>query len=173
MPWFLCPTKLLIPVLGVYLSSAICCTSQSHPTVAEDETPGLPDRPPLVHQVDTTAQQTINQEQPLPSVNQEVRIKSQLELTLEAVIKNAYLRCLKDYQIQGKQVTLRMPFAQNDERYEVGEFSQQIFGGGKAEPQDVWERIGSLLQCENFQKYIEALQAPAEKVIFFNLSAGS
>ena len=101
-----------------------------------------------------------------------MRIKSQLELTLEGVIEDAYLRCLKDYQIQGKQVTLRMPFGQNDERYEVGEFSQQIFGGGKAEPQDIWERIGSLLQSEDFQEYAEALQAPTEKVIFFSLAAG-
>ena len=66
-----------------------------------------------------------------------------------------------------------MPFGQNDERYEVGEFSQQIFGGGKAEPQDIWERIGSLLQSEDFQKYVEALQTPTEKVVFFSLAAGS
>jgi hypothetical protein len=102
-----------------------------------------------------------------------MRIKSQVELTLEAVIEDAYLSCFKDYQVQGKQVTLRMPFGQNDERYGVGEFSQQICGGGKAEPQGICERIDSLLQSEDFQEYIEALQAPMEKVIFFNLVDGS
>lgn len=93
--------------MGVSLISALCCPSQS-----------------------TLAQQTGSRGQAHPSVNHEMRIKSQVELTLEAVIEDAYLSCFKDYQIQGKQVTLRIPFGQNDERYGVGEFSQQICGGG-------------------------------------------
>lgn len=149
MRWFLSP-RLLIPVLSVYLASADCCASQPIRT-----------------------QQTVSQGPAHPSISQAARIKSQLELTLERVIENAYLLCLKDYEIHGKQVTLRIPFGQSDERYEVGAFSQQIFGGGKAEPQDIWERIDSLLESEDFQEYVEALQEPAEKVIFFNLAADS
>ena len=137
-------------MLGVSLISTICCPSQS-----------------------TLAQQTGSQGQAHLSASHEMRIKSQVELTLEGVIEDAYLACFKDYQIQGKQVTLRMPFGQNDERYEEGELSQQIFGGGKVEPQRTWERIDSLLQSEDFQEYIEALQTPVEKVIFFSLADGS
>ena len=149
MRWFLSP-RLLIPVLAVSLAGADCCAGKPIKT-----------------------QQTVGQGPAYPSINQEVRIQSQPELRLEAVIEDAYLRCLKDYQIEGKQVTLRIPFGQSDERYEVGEFSQQIFGGGKAEPQGIWKRVDSLLQSEDFEEYVEALQEPAEKVIFFSLAAGS
>lgn len=146
MRWFLSP-RFLILVLGVYLASTNCCASK-----------------PI------QAQQTVSQGPAYSSINQVARIKSQLELRLEAVIEDDYLRYLKDYQIDGKQVTLRIPFGQSDERYEVGGFSQQIFCGGKAEPQGVWKRIDSLLQSEDFQEYAEALQEPAEKVIFFSLA---
>ena len=158
MRWFLSP-KLLIPVLSVYLASVNCCVSQpSRMQQTESQGPTQP---------------SISQEPTQPSISQGPRIKSQLELRLEAVIENVYLLCLKDYEIQDKQVTLRIPFGQNDERYMVGEFSQQIFGGGKAEPQDIWKKIDSLLQSDDFQEYVDALQAPTEKVIFFSLAAGS
>ncbi len=53
---------------------------------------------------------------------------------VEAVIEDAYRRCFRTVLVDGRFVTLRMPFGENNERSELAETQLAVIGGGKADP---------------------------------------
>jgi cell wall-associated NlpC family hydrolase len=101
------------------------------------------------------------------------RRKSPEELRLEYLIEAAYRQCFRTYWIAGRSLTLRLPFAQNEERQGSPDYAQSIFLGGKGSPDQVWAQVDALLDSELFDEYIWALQQPGEKVIEFDLELGS
>ncbi|MGA2612798.1 MAG: peptidoglycan endopeptidase [Spirochaetia bacterium] len=108
-----------------------------------------------------------------PVLASEQRTKSQVELALERTIDEAYGGCFRDFEIKGERFSLRIPFGENGERAEEAVFAQQILFGGKAEPQEIWEKIDSLLASGDFQDYADALAEPGEKAILFYIETGS
>lgn len=88
----------------------------------------------------------------------------------EAVIEAAYRRCFRTYILDGRVLTVRMPFAQNDERAELAESDLKIQGGGKADPETLWKEIDGLLASEDFRSYAAVLSDGREKVMVFDLA---
>ena len=86
-----------------------------------------------------------------------------------AVIERAYRECFKTYIIDGQVMTLRMPFAQNNERAEIAGSDLEIFGGGKADPAALWERIDAIIDSAEFKAFLEILRDGREKVIIYDL----
>jgi len=91
----------------------------------------------------------------------------------EAVIEKAYRACFRTYFLGGKVLTLRMPFAQNNERSELAETSLEVLGGGKAYPLAIWESVDSLLATEDFKLYLAALSDGRKKGLSFDLEKRS
>ena len=89
---------------------------------------------------------------------------------VEAVIEKAYRDSFRTYILGGRVMTLRMPFAQNNERAELVEDVLEIQGGGKADPVFLWEQIDLILETDEFKAYREVLEDGREKVIIFDLS---
>jgi hypothetical protein len=92
---------------------------------------------------------------------------------LEYLIEAAYQQCFRSYLIAGESLTLRIPFAQNEEREGSPEFRQSIFFGGKGDPDQLWAKVDELLDSEHFEEYAAALQQPGEKIIEFDLEQRS
>jgi cell wall-associated NlpC family hydrolase len=90
---------------------------------------------------------------------------------IEAVIEDAYRRCFRTFLVDGRFVTLRMPFGENNERSELADADLAILGGGKADPAVLWDTIGGLLETSNFQSYTSLLADGQEKVIIFDIGA--
>ncbi len=90
---------------------------------------------------------------------------------IEAVIEDAYRRCFRTYLVDGRFVTVRMPFGENDERSELADADLPIIGGGKADPAVLWESIGGLLDSADFRYYTSLLDDGREKVVVFDLGA--
>lgn len=93
------------------------------------------------------------------------RLKTPEELRVESVVERAYRLYFREYVLGGKRVLLRIPFGQYAERFD----GQNIFGGGKGEPEKLWVKIEELLKDESFAQYQEALSQPGRKLIHFNL----
>ena len=89
---------------------------------------------------------------------------------VEAVIEKAYRASFRTYILGGRVMTLRMPFAQNNERAELVEEVLEIQGGGKADPVFLWEQIDLILESEDFRAYRKVLEDGREKVVIFDLS---
>lgn len=92
---------------------------------------------------------------------------------VESVMEQAYRDCFRTYIISGKVLTLRMPFAQNNERAELVDESLDIEGGGKADPLLLWDQIDNLLDTGDFRSFMAALSDGKEKVVIFNLPSRS
>jgi len=75
--------------------------------------------------------------------------------------------------IAGSIMTLRMPFAQNFERQELAGTELIIHGDGKADPRFLWDRIDTILESPDFQRYLDALRDGREKVVIFDLPTRS
>jgi hypothetical protein len=88
---------------------------------------------------------------------------------VESVIEGALRECFKTYNIDGKVMTLRMPFAQNNERSELADAVLPITGGGKSDPSLLWTEIESILASTDFNSYTSMLGDGREKVIIFDL----
>lgn len=88
---------------------------------------------------------------------------------VESVIESAFRECFKTYIIDGKVMTLRMPFAQNNERSELADAELPITGGGKSDPSLLWTEIESILASSDFHSYTTMLNDGREKVIIFDL----
>jgi hypothetical protein len=101
------------------------------------------------------------------------RTKTREELALEDAIEEAYRSCFREYNVGGERLVLRIPFGENGERSEKGVFEQEIFGGGKAEPTEIWEEIDVLLALPDFQDYLDVLLQAGAKAITFSLESGS
>jgi hypothetical protein len=92
---------------------------------------------------------------------------------VESVMEKAYRDCFRTYILGGRVLTLRMPFAQNNEREELADTDLAIEGGGKADPLLLWDQIDHLLESADFKAYMAALGDGREKVIIFDLSSRS
>ena len=89
---------------------------------------------------------------------------------VEAAIESAYRECFRTFVIDGRIVTLRMPFGENNDRAELAGGGLSIRGGGKADPRLLWEAIGTLIAGADFSAYSSALSDGNEKVIVFDLA---
>ncbi len=92
---------------------------------------------------------------------------------IEAEIERAYRQSFRTYMIAGSIMTLRMPFAQNFERQELAGTELIIHGDGKADPRFLWDRIDTILESPDFQRYLDALRDGREKVVIFDLPTRS
>ena len=92
---------------------------------------------------------------------------------VESVMEQAFRDCFRTYIIADRVLTLRMPFAQNNERAEMLEEDMNIEGGGKADPLVLWDQIDHLLETEDFRTYTAALGDGKEKVVIFDLPSRS
>jgi hypothetical protein len=92
---------------------------------------------------------------------------------VEGIIEEAYRACFKTYIIEGQVVTVRMPFAQNNERAELANGDLIVRGGGKADPVLLWEKVDELLASADFKSYAAMLGDGREKVVALDLGARS
>ncbi|MBN1685115.1 MAG: peptidoglycan endopeptidase, partial [Spirochaetales bacterium] len=88
---------------------------------------------------------------------------------IEAVIEQAYRKCFRTYIFDDRIVTLRIPFAQNNERAAVSGTDLIIVGDGKADPLFIWNQIDEILATEDFDAYTQTLSDGRDKVIIFDL----
>ena len=88
---------------------------------------------------------------------------------IEAIIEEAFRTCFRTYIISGKVMTLHLPFAENNERSELAGAELAVPGGGKADPQGLWDQIDTLLASEDFQRYVAALSDGHEQIVTFDL----
>lgn len=90
---------------------------------------------------------------------------------VEGVLEEAFRRCFRTYIVDGKVMTVRMPFGENNERSELAESALQVRGGGKADPAAQWTEIDVLLESAGFREYVEVLGDGREMVLHFDLEA--
>lgn len=86
-----------------------------------------------------------------------------------AIMERAYRECFKTYIIDGQVMTLRMPFAQNNERAEIAGSDLLIIGGGKADPALLWDQIDGIVDSPGFKAFIAVLGDGHDKVIIYDL----
>jgi hypothetical protein len=72
---------------------------------------------------------------------------------VEAAIESAYRVCFRTFVIEGRIITLRMPFGENNDRSKLAGWNLAIQGGGKADPRLLWEGITALVEGPDFQAY--------------------
>jgi hypothetical protein len=92
---------------------------------------------------------------------------------VEAAMERAYRDCFRTYIIDGRVMTLRLPFAQNNERSELAGTELGVEGGGKADPAAIWKKIDPILELADFRYYLSLLGDGRDKVIIFDLAARS
>jgi len=97
------------------------------------------------------------------------RRKTPAELRVESIVESTYREYFKDFTIRGRRMTVRMPFALNEERESSRGFSQDFYFDGKGTPARLWPYIGSVLSSKAFAAYAARVEAPGEKVVVFNL----
>jgi hypothetical protein len=102
-------------------------------------------------------------------LGEEERLKTPEELRVESIIERTYQSYSREIVIGGRKFLLRIPFGQCAERFP----SQEIFMGGKGDPENLWKKIGKLLNEPNFVRYQEELSKPGEKLVLFNLLQSS
>lgn len=90
---------------------------------------------------------------------------------VEGIIEGAYRSCFRTYIVAGRVLTLRMPFAQNNERSELAGESLEVLGGGKADPAALWRSVDALFESADFRAYVAALSDGRKKGISFDLQA--
>jgi hypothetical protein len=101
------------------------------------------------------------------------RVKSAEELLVEEQIDAVFREYFRDFTIGGRKLTIRMPFALNDER-EGGRGYTQIFHQyGKGTPDVLWPHIEKILASKAFGTYVSRLGAPGEKAVLFALQKRS
>lgn len=90
---------------------------------------------------------------------------------VEGIIEEAYRACFKTYIIEGRVVTVRMPFAENNERAELANGELIVRGGGKADPVLLWEKVDELIASPDFKAYAAMLGDGREKVLTLDLGS--
>ncbi len=88
---------------------------------------------------------------------------------VEAVMEEAFRKCFRTYIVDGKVVTLHLPFGENNERSEMTQGELAIRWGGKGDPLELWDDIDTLLASSDFASYEAALSEGHEQVIVFDL----
>ena len=93
---------------------------------------------------------------------------------IERVIEEAYRACFKTRIIGGRiMMNIRMPFAENNERDLLSETGWEFLGGGKGNPDMLWPAIETILDSEDFSRYVAALSDGREKVVIFDIAGQS
>jgi len=92
---------------------------------------------------------------------------------IERVIEEAYRLCFKTRIIGGRIMNIRMPFAENNERDLLSETGWEFLGGGKGNPDMLWSAIETILDSEDFSRYVQVLSDGREKVIIFDIAGQS
>ncbi len=90
-----------------------------------------------------------------------------------AILEEAFRRCFRTYVVDGRLVTLRIPFAENNERSELAGVDLSLSGGGKADPEAQWGEADAFLASGDFASYVAALTDGREKAIIFDLEKRS
>ncbi len=90
---------------------------------------------------------------------------------VEAIIEEAFRACFKTYLIDGRVVTVRMPFAENNERAELSNGELEVHGGGKADPALLWNEVDQLIASADFKSYAAMLGDGREKVVALDLTS--
>ena len=88
---------------------------------------------------------------------------------VEALIEQAYRACFRTYIIDGKVITLHLPFAENNERSEMAGGKLAVPWGAKGDPLGIWDQIDELIQTPDFVSYTQAVSDGKEKLILFDL----
>ncbi len=86
-----------------------------------------------------------------------------------AIMESAYRECFKTFIIDGQVMTLRMPFAQNNERAEIAGSDLVIIGGGKADPALLWDQIDGIVDSADFKSFVALLGDGRDKVVIYDL----
>lgn len=93
------------------------------------------------------------------------RLKTPEELRVESIIEIAYQLYFRKMLIRGREFLLRIPFGQWNERFS----GQNIFMGGKGDPESNWQRIEELSREPDFAEYQEALSQLGKILAFYYL----
>ncbi len=101
------------------------------------------------------------------------RVKPSEELRVEQLIESTFRKYVRQVSIRGRSLTLRMPFGLNGEREGSRRWVQRFYLGGKGSPEELWRQIDAVLASRQFNEYLDALAAPGEKVVRFDLERGS
>jgi hypothetical protein len=91
----------------------------------------------------------------------------------EAAIERAYRECFRTFFVDGRLLTLRMPFAEDKERSELADAELKVEKGGKGDPAALWRSIEAILARPDFASYLEALSDGREKLVEFDIAARS
>jgi hypothetical protein len=87
----------------------------------------------------------------------------------EGIIEEAFRLCFRTRILDGKIMTIRMPFAQNDERDKLVDQRWEFLEGGKGDPEFLWRAIEDILASSDFQAYTRSLGDGREQVIIFDI----
>ena len=90
---------------------------------------------------------------------------------IEAAIERAYRECFKTYIIGDTIMTVRMPFAQNNEREALAGTELEVVGKGKADPASLWKEIDLIFESPDFQRFLTVLSDGRDKIIMFDLAS--
>jgi hypothetical protein len=91
----------------------------------------------------------------------------------EGIIEEAYRLCFRTRILDGKVITMRMPFAQNNERDKLVDQGWEFLGGGKGDPAFLWPIIEGIIDSSDFKTYIRTLGDGREQVIIFDIPSQS
>ncbi|MDR2136080.1 MAG: peptidoglycan endopeptidase [Treponema sp.] len=91
----------------------------------------------------------------------------------EGIIEEAYRLCFRTRILDGKVITIRMPFAQNNERDKLVDQGWEFLGGGKGDPAFLWPIIEGVIDSSDFKAYMRALGDGREQVIIFDIPGQS
>jgi hypothetical protein len=92
---------------------------------------------------------------------------------IERIIEEAYRACFKTRIIGGKVMNIRMPFAENNERDTLSETGWEFLGGGKGNPGMLWPVIESILNTDDFNRYVQTIGDGREQVMVFDIPSQS
>jgi hypothetical protein len=102
-----------------------------------------------------------------------LRVKTPEERRVEELLEKAFLKYFREYTITGRRMTLRMPFALNDEREGGPGYKQVFYREGKGTPEELWPFIDKVLASRQFRRYAGDITSPGEKAVVFNLARRS
>jgi hypothetical protein len=88
---------------------------------------------------------------------------------VEAIIEEAFRRCFRTYIVDGRVITLHLPFAEENERSETAGSRLAVEGGGKADPLALWDQIDAIIAADDFKRYVATMTDGHEKVVSFDL----
>jgi len=97
------------------------------------------------------------------------RGKTAEELRVESLIDVTFQQYFRDCLIDGRLLTVRMPFGLNGEREDGRGYSQDFFLDGKGTPARLWPYIDAVLASRAFASYAAKIAKPGQKAVVFSL----